>query len=242
MNIHFIQHEIFEAPGAYLDWAKSRKYNISFSKVFEGEKLPDNAENIDMLIVLGGPQCPATSSKECSHFDARAEISLIKKCIDAGKTVVGICLGSQLIGESLGFKFGHSPEKEIGNFAIELTEQGLQDEKINHFGKTLVVGHWHNDMLGLENDNQNLAFSKGCPRQIVKYSNIVYGFQCHMELTNEVVKKLIDSEKDLLNLSKIHPFVQSPEEILDFDYSEMNEKLYVFLDKLTQDYLQNKNH
>ena len=59
-----------------------------------------------------------------------------------------------------------------------------------------------------------------------------------MELTKEVVKELIDSEKDLLNLSKIHPFVQSPEEILNFDYSEMNEKLHIFLDKLTQDYLQ----
>ena len=106
----------------------------------------------------------------------------------------------------------------------------------------MVVGHWHNDMPGLENDKQILAFSKGCPRQIVKYSDIVYGFQCHMELTKQVVKKLIDSEKDLLNLSQIHRFVQSPEEILDFDYSEMNEKLYVFLDKLTQDYLQNKNH
>ena len=180
--------------------------------------------------------------EEYPYFDAKAEMSLIKKCIDAGKAVVGVCLGSQLIGESLGFKFGHSPEKEIGNFAIELTEQGLQDEKINHFGKNLVVGHWHNDMPGLKNDNQILAFSKGCPRQIVKYSNIVYGFQCHMELTKEVVKELINSEKDLLNLSKTHSLVQSPEEILDFDYSEMNEKLYVFLDKLTQDYLQNKNH
>ena len=242
MNIHFIQHETFEAPGAYLDWAEKRKYNISFSKVFEGDKLPDSAKNIDMLIILGGPQDPATSTEECPHFDAKAEINLIKKCIDVGKAVVGICLGSQLIGESLGFKFRHSPEKEIGNFAIELTEQGLQDEKINHFGKTLVVGHWHNDMPGLENDNQILAFSKGFPIQIVKYYNIVYGFQCHMELTKEVVKELIDSEKDLLNLNKTHPLVQSPEEILDFDYSEMNEKLYVFLDKLTQDYLQNKNH
>jgi len=205
MNIHFIQHETFETAGAYLDWAEKRKYNISFSKVFEGDKLPDSAENIDMLIILGGPQDPATSTEECPHFDAKAEINLIKKCIDVGKAVVGICLGSQLIGESLGFKFGHSPEKEIGNFAIELTEQGLQDEKISHFGKTLVVGHWHNDMPGLENDNQILAFSKGCPRQIVKYSNIVYGFQCHMELTKEVVKELINSEKDLLNLSKTHP-------------------------------------
>ena len=105
MNIHFIQHETFEAPGAYLDWAEKRKYNISFSKVFEGDKLPDSAENIDMLIILGGPQDPATSMEEYPYFDAKAEMSLIKKCIDAGKAVVGVCLGSQLMGESLGFKF-----------------------------------------------------------------------------------------------------------------------------------------
>lgn len=240
MNIHFIQHEIFEAAGAYLKWAESKNYNISFSKVFEGDKLPDTAENIDMLIVLGGPQCPTTNKEEYSYFDAKAEISFIKKCIYSGKAVVGVCLGSQLIGESLGFKFEHSPEKEIGNFAIELTEQGLQDEKINHFGKTLVVGHWHNDMPGLENDKQILAFSKGCPRQIVKYSDIVYGLQCHMELTKDVVKELINSEKDLLKLSQAHQFIQTPEQILNFDYSEMNEKLFIFLDKLTEDYL--KNH
>ena len=78
MNIHFIQHETFETAGAYLNWAKKRKYNISFSKVFEGDKLPDTAENIDMLIVLGGPQSPATSMEEYPYFDAKAEMSLIK--------------------------------------------------------------------------------------------------------------------------------------------------------------------
>lgn len=75
-------------------------------------------------------------------------------------------------------------------FVEDIKVRDFLDEKINHFGKTLVVGHWHNDMPGLENDKQILAFSKGCPRQIVKYSDIVYGFQCHMELTKQVVKKL----------------------------------------------------
>ena len=79
MNIHFVQHETFETAGAYLDWAEKRKFNISFSKVFEGDKLPDSAENIDMLIVLGGPQSPATSMEEYPYFDAKAEINLIKK-------------------------------------------------------------------------------------------------------------------------------------------------------------------
>lgn len=236
MNIHFVQHETYEAPGAYLNWAESRKHKISFSKVYENDALPNSVGLIDMLIVMGGPQSPNTTLEECPHFNAKAEISLIQKCIAAGKAVVGVCLGSQLIGEALGSKVGHSSEKEIGVFPITLTEDGLKDEKINHFGSVLNVGHWHNDMPGLTKESKVLAFSEGCPIQIVSYSNLLYGFQCHMELTYEVVSLLIESETDLLAKSKKHQFVQNPEEILSHDFSEMNEKLFQFLDKLVADY------
>ncbi|MFC0776573.1 type 1 glutamine amidotransferase [Flavobacterium sp. HJSW_4] len=236
MNIHFIQHETYEAPGAYLNWAESRNHEITFSKVYENEALPDSANSIDMLIVMGGPQSPNTTLEECPHFNAEAEIALIQKCISAGKAVVGVCLGSQLIGEALGANFGHSPEKEIGVFPITLTGEGLTDEKINHFGKSLKVGHWHNDMPGLTKESKVLAFSKGCPIQIVSYSDLVYGFQCHMELTTEVVSLLIESETDLLAKSKKHQFIQNPQEILSHDFAEMNEKLFQFLDKLIAAY------
>ncbi|GAA3737415.1 GMP synthase [Flavobacterium ginsengisoli] len=236
MNIHFIQHETYEAPGAYLNWAESRNHKITFSKVYKNEALPDSADFIDMLIVMGGPQSPNMTLKECRYFNAEAEIALIRKCISLGKAVVGVCLGSQLISEALGANFGHSPEKEIGVFPITLTKEGLIDDKINHFGTTLNVGHWHNDMPGLTKESKVLAFSEGCPVQIISYSDLVYGFQCHMELTTKVVSLLIESETDLLAKSKKYPFVQNPEEILSHDYTEMNEKLFVFLDKLTAAY------
>ena len=81
MKVHFIQHETFEAPAAYLEWAKQRNHTITFSKVYENQALPETAENIDLLIVMGGPQSPATTQKECPHFNAKAEITLIQKCI-----------------------------------------------------------------------------------------------------------------------------------------------------------------
>lgn len=233
MNIHFIQHETFEAPGAYLEWAKERKHNITFSKVYENQPLPETVNSIDLLIIMGGPQSPDTSKVECPHFDAKAEIALIQKAINAGKAVVGVCLGSQLISVALGAEYGHSPEKEIGVLPIQLTQDGLKDEKITHFGSSLFVGHWHNDMPGLTAQSKILATSIGCPRQIVSYSNLVYGFQCHMELTSEVVELLIAEEEDFLTNNTKHRFVQKPDEIRNFDYSEMNNKLFQFLDKLT---------
>jgi GMP synthase (glutamine-hydrolysing) len=57
--------------------------------------------------------------------------------------------GAQLIGEALGARFAHSPEKEIGKFPIFMTAESEQNPLFSHFGNKLDVGHWHNDMPGL---------------------------------------------------------------------------------------------
>lgn len=235
MRAHFIVHEPFEAPGAFVPWAETKGYDISFSRVYLGERLPKSADGIDLLIVMGGPQSPATTTEECPHFDAKDEQRLIRQCIDAGSAVVGVCLGSQLIGEALGAPHGHSPEKEIGAFPITLTEDGQANPKFAHFGKSAVVGHWHNDMPGLTSEAKVLAFSEGCPRQIVEYSPLVYGFQCHLELTPEVVELLIAASGPELEAAKDRRFVQQPDALRSNDYSEMNALLRQFLDALMDD-------
>ncbi|MDW3026382.1 type 1 glutamine amidotransferase [Acinetobacter baumannii] len=237
MRIHFVVHEEFEAPGAYEIWAKQNQFDLSYSRVYLGDQLPQSMEDIDFLIVMGGPQDPSTTLEECSHFDAEAEKSLIRKAIHANKVVIGVCLGSQLIGEALGAHYEHSPEREIGKFPIKLTQYGLSHPKFQHFGAVLDVGHWHNDMPGLTPDAKILAYSEGCPRQIIEYSNLVYGFQCHMELTPDVVELLIQNSEKELSVAHEYKFVDNPEILRKHNYSEMNEKLFIFLDILKQEYI-----
>jgi GMP synthase (glutamine-hydrolysing) len=209
---------------------------MTYSRVYAGERLPGAVDDIDLLVLLGGPQSPGTPKSECPHFDADAEKALISSAISANRAVMGVCLGAQLIGEALGAKHERSPQKEIGKFPITLNEEGIKHEKVAHFGKTLGVGHWHSDMPGLTAGAKVLAYSEGCPRQIVEYNPLVYGFQCHMEFTKEVIELLIAaSENELAGLTH-HRFVQQPDALRQNDYSEMNEKLFVFLDKLVETY------
>ncbi|NIG43126.1 type 1 glutamine amidotransferase [Enterobacter sp. Acro-832] len=233
MHIHFIIHEHFEAPGAYEIWGKSRGCSLSYTRVYQGDSLPEELENIDLLIIMGGPQSPATTREECPWFDAQAEKALISRAIEAGKTVIGVCLGSQLIGEALGAAFCHSPEKEIGKFPVRLTDAGKANPLFEDFGSVLNVGHWHNDMPGLTPQAKVLAYSEGCPRQIVQYSERVYGFQCHMELTPEVVELLIEHSQSDLRRAGEFRFVETAEKLRSHDYREMNQVLFSFLDKLT---------
>lgn len=232
MHIHFIIHEHFEAPGAYEVWGKNRGCSMSYSRVYQGDPLPEDLQSTDLLIIMGGPQSPATTLQECPWFDAQAEMRLIGRAIEAGKTVIGVCLGSQLIGEALGAAFCHSPEKEIGKFPVRLTDAGKANPLFEDFGHELNVGHWHNDMPGLTPQAKVLAYSEGCPRQIVQYGERVYGFQCHMELTPEVVELLIEHSQNDLRRAAEFRFVETAEKLRSHDYQEMNQVLFSFLDKL----------
>ncbi|MBB3117306.1 type 1 glutamine amidotransferase [Pseudoduganella violacea] len=236
MHIHFVVHESFEAPGAYETWVETRAYTASYSRVYAAEPLPQTVDAIDLLVVLGGPQSPTTTRQECPHFDSAAEQALIVQCADAGKAVVGVCLGAQLIGAALGAPSEPSPEKEIGNFPIALTAAGKANPKFAHFGDTLVTGHWHSDMPGLTPAATVMASSEACPRQIIAYRDLVYGFQCHMEFTPEAVELLIAaSEAELATLSA-HRFVQQPAALRANSYAAMNQKLFAFLDRLMLEY------
>lgn len=119
-------HESFESPAAIEAWAKRKDFNVAYTRLYSGDTFPEEC-NFDFLVVMGGPQSPATTSEECPYFDAKKEIAFIEKAVEQDKIMLGVCLGAQLIGEALGAKFEHSPNREIGVFPITLTEDGKRD-------------------------------------------------------------------------------------------------------------------
>lgn len=238
MRIHFIIHENFELPGAYEIWAKDHGHQIAYSRLYAGDQLPQTVAELDMLIVLGGPQSPLTSIAECHYFNSQAEQDLINVAKQAGKIVIGVCLGAQLIGQALGGMVQHSPETEIGTFPIYLNENGLLDPLVCHFGTELNVGHWHADMPGLTPEAKVLAYSAGCPCQIICYAPLVYAFQCHMEMTTALAELFITHGNINLEQAQEYAYVQTAAQIRSQNYEMMNKQLYVFLDKICEKYLQ----
>ncbi|MCP1136178.1 hypothetical protein NKT34_23040 [Paenibacillus polysaccharolyticus] len=57
-------------------------------------------------------------------------------------------------------------------------------------------------ITGLTSDSQIIAYSEGCPRQIVRYQKFVYGFQCHLEFNLELIDLLIENSKEELSFTK----------------------------------------
>jgi len=213
-----------EGPGVIIDWAKKNNISLKIERPCKNEQLSN--DDFDFLIIMGGLQ----SSLELDKYPyLKDEIKFIKKAIASEKLVLGICLGAQLIGEALGAKAERSPHKEVGVYPITLTEDGKRDPLFHEFSETFDVVHWHNDMPGLTPESKVLAYSEGCPRQIVKYKNHVYGIQCHFEIDKNGMQELVSAcPQDLIQ----GKYVRSKDEILQHDYTVINEYMFTILDRL----------
>ena len=233
MRVHFVVHESFESPAAIEEWATIHKYPASFTRLHAGDHFPIQVD-YDLLVIMGGPQSPATTREECPHFDSKGEVAEILGAIDRGKSVLGICLGAQFISYALGGGFERSPNREIGVYPISLSAAGKDDPILAGIPATLNVGHWHGDMPGLPPGSAVLAESLGCPRQIIRFRPGVYGFQCHMEFTLSAIKEMIKHSQLELETFCDLPYVQTAVEISSFDYSEMNRYLFDILDRLVE--------
>ncbi|EKD71593.1 MAG: hypothetical protein ACD_46C00152G0002, partial [uncultured bacterium] len=160
----------------------------------------------------------------------RDEIELIKQAIKLNKRVLGICLGAQLIAEALGAKTERSPNREIGMYRVDLLEAANHDPIFKNFPANFKVMHWHSDMPRLTDGVELIAKCDGCPRQIFRFGDRIYGFQCHFELTKELVEAMIKDCNDDLKVGK---YVMSPEELMALDYSEINAQMDKVLDYLS---------
>lgn len=225
MNILFITHASFEKPGSIEAWAKRNNHNTTEIKPYTGEILPA-IDDYNMLIVMGGPQSPMKIEKSPYLKD---EIELIQQALKQKKKIIGVCLGAQLIGEALGASTERSPNKEIGMYSLELLNDASTDPIFKNFPEKFDVMHWHSDMPGLAEGVELLARSEGCPRQIFRFGDRVYGFQCHFELTKDLVAEMIQHCGGDLKAGK---YVMTPEQLMSLDYSKINPQMDKVLDYL----------
>ena len=152
------------------------------------------------------------------------------------KIVLGICLGAQLIGKAMGSAAEKSPYKEIGVYSTTLNDEGKSDPITQDLGESFDVIHWHGEMMGLSSNSLVLAYSEGCPRQIVKYGEKVYGFQCHLEIKNDGIKEMIKECPEGLDQAK-SKFIRSKDELLNYNY---NNKMFKILDRFVELFYSNE--
>ncbi len=227
LRIHYFQHVEFEGLGSIEEWITLSGHHLTTTSFFKNFTFPD-VNDFDWLIIMGGSM--SVHDEELYPW-LKEEKEFIRKVIDAGKTVLGICLGSQLISNALGAKVIKNKEKEIGWFDIQLKPAAQEGDLFFDLGSSIKVFHWHGDTFELPQGAVHLASSEACTNQAYLYNEKVLAMQFHLEPTQQSLQKMMDRCRDDLTTGA---FVQTEKEILsNQQLIESNRKiLFTLLDRL----------
>ena len=244
LRIHALYHVDFEELSYIKQWADNRGHRITVTRFYENDPLPAQ-DSFDWLVVMGGPM----SIHDESDFQWLAdEKTFIQQSINDGKTVIGVCLGAQLIADSLGAKVAPSGIKEVGWLPIQLTEQGLAHPLLADLPRNeFTVFHWHGDGFECPKGATPIATShtwanQGFIYQTPKHAELdtwVIGWQCHFEVTNKSMVDMVSHGQTYIQEAMIdYPdSVQAADEILalgDTYMTDNNAWLSTMLDKMAR--------
>lgn len=203
MKWQCLQHAPFEGPAYLQSWVHRRGHSLQETKLWTGVSLPA-LDSFDGLFILGGPM---NVYQENRHPWLREEKALISRAVEAGKAILGICLGAQLLSVVLGGRVSRNPFQEIGWHPVEVTPQGRETRFFSGFPQRFLAFHWHGDRLAIPRGAIHAATSSGCAEQAFVYRDHVVALQFHLESTPESISELIRYCGDEITPG---PFVQEP--------------------------------
>ncbi len=188
MRAHYLQHVAFEGLGSIEPWLKTAGCEVTCTRFFEDAGLP-KTEEIDFLVVVGGPM---SVNDEVQFPWLAPEKAFVRGAIQAGKPVLGVCLGAQLIASAMGARVYPNPCREIGWLPVRaVSPANARAFPVFRFPKEVEVFHWHGETYDLPDGAVLLASSAGCRNQAFQLGPAVIGLQFHLETTLETLQGLV---------------------------------------------------
>ncbi len=202
MVVLIVKHIEVEGPGLIeycLNQGNIPYQILNLQTVIHFPRLDD----LTHIVLLGGPM---NVYEEGLYPFLREEDLSIKEAIQRGKSILGICLGAQLIAKALGAKVFKAPMKEIGWYDVSLTKIGSNDPLFSTLPKTFPVFQWHEDTFEIPKAAKLLATSNLVTHQAFRYGEKVYGLQFHLEVTEEMIQEWMRTYGEELKGSHPSPF------------------------------------
>jgi GMP synthase (glutamine-hydrolysing) len=174
-----IRHVPFEDLGSFASPLRERGFAVAYRDAGLDDLGARDLLDADLLIVLGGP----IGVYEARDYPfLKGEIAMVERRLKAGRPVLGLCLGAQIMAKALGARVYRGKRKELGWSPLELTDAG-RESALAELGPRTAALHWHGDTFDLPREAELLASTRLYANQAFAWRRHALGLQFHIETT-----------------------------------------------------------
>jgi GMP synthase-like glutamine amidotransferase len=206
--VAIFRHAPTEGPGYLAHFLDSKEIPWHLICIDAGDKLPTLSSEFSGLVFMGGPMSVNDDLPWIPSV-----LALIQHAVDADIPVLGHCLGGQLMSKALGGTVGRNPIKEIGWGEVFVANNA---EAWHWFGdtKSFQGFHWHGETFTIPNGATRILSSAYCDNQAFALGKHI-GFQCHIEMTESMIREWCAVGGDEAVAASDSPGVQQPQAMMD---------------------------
>jgi len=196
-----IHHEPSSDGGTLLAPARAGGWAIEHWHAHAGEPRPI-LDDVDAVLAYGGTMNPDEDDRLAWIADVRATLA---EAVERDLSVLGICLGAQLLGQALGAGAPRLAQPELGWFTVELTEAGADDVLLGPLAPVCEVFQWHDYGCELPPGALSLASSERAPQQAYRVGEAVWAVQFHIDVDAGLVERWTGAVPELVRAHGAEP-------------------------------------
>ena len=167
---------------------------VDLFRPWQDGALPSGTHDHDGLIVLGGKQS-AVDDAAYPYLPALARV--MRRFADADKSVLGVCLGSQLLARAYGGDNILDSAREFAWTPLDVTPEGAADPLFHGLGDRFESFQWHVDTFSLPDKAVRLVSGSAVANQCFRIGRAAYGVQFHFEASVDVVEAWLVQYRDI---------------------------------------------
>lgn len=190
MRVLILQHSPQTGPGHISQWLLERASAVHICHLYAQARIPWLA-SFDLLIVLAGT---LSVHDEASVPWLAGEKRLLKNALGAGKRVLGIGFGAQLLAQALGAEVRPSAAAEIGWWPVEKYPSAGQSPLGLALPQRLMAFHWHGESFEMPKGALPLYRSAACANQGFIWQERAIGLQCLLQSNLQSIEALLHSK------------------------------------------------